>query len=1339
MEIEQTGMTSLKDALHQSVTDRQVTIQKSWFDSYGIALLFDKIIKADSITIALADAAKAIVDDTHMVMRGSAETPLLGKMTCTMKVTTTDSNESVEFDASLGGHCNPEKIFFWLDSSLLRGISCSSYALNFTSDAPDIITLSCNPTEPVASSVSLTISLKAERCSLAYSMSEPLAIPKIDSMKLLDVSGKLEYQKGSDFSGNFAAGCTVGLLSIPVTLPIPSGRSEMVVKYTNEKDEAFGGINELLSALPEGKTVSKALAPIDSIIKQSGITLSSMEIGLNSQSLKPQRFSLGLGFLKSWNLTDAISIADPQITLAYRRDYLNDINSVDADLTAKLTLGSTDLTVGASLPDTTIFCYLAEGQEVACADITDTFGLNFNGFPDIALTDFRFTAGITGKSIDLVAGFSSDLAFDLGGTDFCLTKTAFQMNYAEGKCAGSITGDFAIDNVGFVVSASSVADGWQFKGQTENPIALTSMVSSLLSKAGITVDASLPAIDLAGTNVEWNPGSSSYAIVAQIRSKSTIDLGVTSLSLKGLDLDIKRTQGKTIATIKGVADISSMSFAVNYDLAKGPIISADLGTVNISKMAETFCGSNLMGEIGLPGGIPNFKLDNCKIDISAVDKSAVVTADLAGYGNSAFALRKSGSGWGFVFAAVTGPDFRFESLVSVLKPIDALDFQGTALVVSTMDIDSFTVRSAPRLSGEISKGLNFLMNLSMRNNAVLGQIQQLLNLHIDELKVHMAVGADGSALLEGLIDGSFTLIDGITLTKSGLRIKLQSGNIIFGLFVKVAVNIGDKLLFTGEMAVQPNGADLSATMQGDWNKPFGVQGLALSNVALTVGMSAEAIPTVGIAGHVQVQDFDGELAVLFNSLAPQQSALKLAFSEFYIKTVLELCDKSIMDAIPDEMEVVLDSGYKDVEIYLVPTTTQIGELKYEQGFRAKGSVDILGWDAMTDMEIDPAKGITAVGKMDSLNLLNVFTLQGSGDKKDPEFQLALRLDEQKALIAGAVSFLGLNKYAVYADISSVGAVFSIYQKIYSVIELALENCSLNKSGFNASGNILFGIGSLGPIKVAGVTVLDKIKINTNLAMSTLLDIKDSFSMALNGSLTVLGYSLPSIHLSLNVAPKDFEDVLSQLLDKIESLLADCFNQIWKTVEEWANAVKDGLVEFSDDVASVAKVAFNATEDAAVAAYKILDKGVDEIAQGLKDAYKLGDEAVTTVLKGAGYAANEVAGALKSVYGLGDQAVTTVLKGAGYTVNEIAGALKSVYKLADSAAAKILKGAGYAVGEVGSALESAYNISTKAAGKVLEGAGYAAKEIKNWGGDAIDWIGGAGKTVVNTIKKIFKGW
>jgi hypothetical protein len=1364
MEKEQAGLSALKAALQQSVADGRVAVRKGWFDSVDLAPFFDKVLKADSITIVLADAAKAIVDDAHFVMQGSAELPLLGEMTCTMKVTATDSKALVVFDASLGGQCYPETIFSWLDSSLLRGISCSSYGLSFSSDAPDVIKLSCNLAEPATSSIDLTISLKSESCSLAYRRSKSLAIPGIETMELRDVSGELEYREDTDFSGNFKATFAVGSLSIPVTLPIPSGRSETVIKYTNDRNEVLDGINELLAALTEGDKLSQSLAPIDSIIKQSGITLSGMEIGLNSQSLMPQRFSVRLGFLKSWNLTDAVSVADPQLAFSYRRDYLSDINPFDAELSARITLGSTDLMVGASLPDTTIFCYLAAGQKVSCADITNCFGLNFKGLPDIALTDVRFAAGIAGPPISLAAGFSSDLSFDLGGTDFRLTKTAFQMNYAEGKCAGTISGAFDIDDVGFSVSASTDADGWQFQARAEDNIKLASMVSSLLAKAGITVDACLPPIDLEATTVEWNTGSGTYAIAAKISSGSDIDFGVTSLALKGMDLDIKRIQGKATGTIKGTVDIGPMSFAVNYDLSKGPIISADLGTVNISQMAQTFCGRNLLGEIGLPHGFPDFKLDDCKIDISAADKSAVVTAGLAGYGRSAFELKKGDSGWGFVFAAVIGPEFRFENFLSALKPIDALNFQSSALVVSTMDVENFAFGAAPGLSGKVSKGLNFLMSLSMRDRAELMKIKQILNLQIDALKVHMAVGADGSALLEGLFDGSFSLIKGITLTESGLRVSLQTGNIIFGLFVKVAVDIGDKLLFTGAMEVQPNGAFLAATMQGDWNKPFGVQGLKLSDVALLVGISAEAIPTVGIAGHVQVQDFDGELAVLFNSQAPQQSALKLAFNEFCIKTVLELCDKSIMGAIPNELHVVLDLGYKDVEIYVVPATTRIGELKYEQGFRAKGSVDILGWDAMTDMEIDPSKGITAVGRMDSLNLLDVFTLQGSGDKIDPEFQLALRLDEQKAIIAGAVSFLGLNKYAVFADISSGGAVFSISQKIYGVIQLALEDCCLNKSGFSASGKIIFGIGSLGPIKVAGVTILNKININTKLSMGASLDIKDSFSMTLKGSLTVLGYSLPSIQLSFDVAPKDFEEVLSQLIDIIKSLIADHFKHIWRTVEEWANAVKDGLVDFTGDVASVAKGAFNATEDAAVAAYKILDKGIDEIAQGLKDAYQLGDKAVTTVLKGAGYAANEVAGALKSVYGLGDQAVTTVLKGAGYTANEVAyalksvyglgdkavttvlkgagyaanevaGALKSVYGLADSAAAKVLKGAGYAAGEVGDALESAYNISVEAAGKVLEGAGYAADEIKKWGGDAIDWMKDTGGKIVDW----FKSW
>lgn len=978
-------------------------------------------------------------------------------------------------------------------------------------------------------------------------------------------------------------------------------------------------------------------------------------------------------------------------------------------------------------------------KQITFKEIAGSFGLNIHGFPDIEISKLDMKAGITNKSVDISAIFKSNLEITIAGNKFEIENTHMNISYADNEYSGSIHGMFSLDNVSFSVNASSQSHGWEFTCKSDDTVELDSIITVLLHKSGLSIDSSLPSIQLKDTSIQWNTSGEGFNIAAKIESDSKINLGVTSLTLKGLDFDITHSEGKTTGNIKGSTDIGQIKIDVNYDLSKGAIIDADLGTVNISRIAETLCGENLLDKIGLPSGFPDFELKNCKLQLSAQDSSAIISSDLEGYGMSVFELKKVDGKWGFIFAAVIDDDFKFQKIAGFLKPIDSFNFSDSALVVSTINADKFQVPGKPDLSGEVTKGLNFLMNLSMNDCSELEQIQKILHLHIYVLKIHLAVGADGSALMEGMFDGSFSLVEGVTLTKTGLRVRLQSGNLIFSLVVAVSVDIGDKLLFTGEMAVQPNGASLAATMQGEWHKPFGVNGLTLSDVALAVGISGQGIPTVGIAGSVEVKNLEGELAVLFNSQAPQQSALKLAFNEFYVKTVLELCDENILDAIPDKLEVVLDSGYKDVEIYVVPTTTQIGELKYEQGFRAKGSVDLLGWDAMTDMEIDPSNGITAIGKMDPISLGSIFKLEGAEDKKNPQFELDLNLKKQKAIIAGSVSFLGLNKYSIFADISPQGAVFSIYQKIYNVIELALNDCNLNKTGFKAAGNIKFGIDKIGPVKVAGITILDKINLNTNLNMSASINIDNNFSMKLNGSLKVLGHSLPSIDFSINVAPSDFKDVLYSLIKEIEKMLGDSFNKIWKDIEEWANSIKDGVVEFSGDVASVAKHAFNASEHAAVAAYKVLDKGADEIAHGLKDTYKLGDHAVAGILKGAGFTANEVASALKSAYGLGDKAVTAVLKGVGYSANEIAGALKSVYGLGGDAVAGILKGAGYSIGVVGGVLKGTFNYSTKQAGKVLQGAGYAANQIKDWGGDAIDWIGGAGKAVEKVAKKIFKGW
>ncbi|WP_230389660.1 hypothetical protein [Vibrio nitrifigilis] len=1330
------GMNELINALKQGVTSKKVTVKKQWFDNVVADDFFTQVLKCDAMTIALSNAANTIVDDTHCVIKGTTDLASLGTISTTITVTLIDNSESLIFDATLAPNHQPEGIFSWLKSTLLNQFSFESCTLHYSSADPSINTLTCVLTKPVDASIKLTVSFIDETCSLDYKMVSPLKIPGVSSLSITDASGRLTYHKGSDFTGDLSATCEIGSQSFPVSLCAPSGSEDVLLTYKSTTNDPFSGCEQLLASLPEADVLTHALSALDQAIAETGLTLTELKFDLNRSTLTLLNFDVIVTLLKDWSPLAGLTLAQPQIKLNYQKGASSSSNSsTRATLQSNMTLGSAKFNVSALLPGLTLTCVLEDEQSVTLADLTSGFGVNFTGFPAATLTDVNLTGDIDKKTVELTANSATNLTFSIDGITLDLTETTIEISDVAGQCTGTIGGEVSIDDVALSVTGAATEDGWSLSGTTDQAISFKSIVLSIFSTVHLTVDDALPDISLKSTRMSWASDSDTLAFKAVIATESSINLGIASLSLQGLTVEINRAKGKTTGTIQGDITLGSLTVAIDYDLSKGTDFSTSLGTVSLSKLIKTLCGHDLLQTLALPERIADFTLDNTHMEINLDSGYADITADVDGYGSILLKISKDGSDWGFIFAAVTGDDFHFSHISSALKPIDSLNFQDTTLILSSMQSTGVTVRESPKLTTDVTKGLSFLMSLSMNNNADLKKIKNALKLNIDSLVTTLAIQSDDNVTLEGEFGGSYDLGAGITLTKTGLSMQLLSGNVIFSVDLQAAVDIGEILTFTGKLSVEVNGVTLAATLLGDWDRPFGVRGLTLSNLALEVGISDEAIPDVGITGTVSVNNLSGRIAVLFNSEAPQQSALNLAFSEFDIKAIFEMCDPAIIKAMPSELVALLDSGYHNVDIYVVPTTTQIGGITFDEGFRAKGTIDILGWDASTDIDIDPAKGIKAKGQMEPVNLLNIFTLEGAGTSAYPEFDLVLSLEQQKATIAGAISFLGLNRYAINGQFSSAGFSFSISEMLFGVVQLALSHCILNKKMFNADGYILFGIKAIGPIYIRSVKVLDKIPINTDLTMNASLTIESGFKLSLDGQLKVAGYGLPALSLTLSEAPSDFKAVFDHLVEHITKSVTKSFDKIWDTIDAWATSISTRGLEFSGDVAEVAKEVFNATEQEMIHASRQLNRDVDEVATGLKEVYQLGDKATSKALKEANYAAKDVAGAMESVYKLSGKETVYVLHQAGYAAEDVAGAMSSVYHFSSDVTADALKQAGYAVDDVGNALKSTYNLSTKLAGKALQQAGYAVNDIKNWGGDATNWIKGAGKT----ISRMFKRW
>lgn len=163
----------------------------------------------------------------------------------------------------------------------------------------------------------------------------------------------------------------------------------------------------------------------------------------------------------------------------------------------------------------------------------------------------------------------------------------------------------------------------------------------------------------------------------------------------------------------------------------------------------------------------------------------------------------------------------------------------------------------------LRKFLGIGVGVSLHGSLYLG-----LNPALDsEMKV------DFQVMIEDTLDLTCTF--GGSLTNGVFKIYLRG---------TVAVTVqGRPLVFRVELAFVANGGYLSGSMQGTIQ--FSV--IQLSNLGLVVGISAEGIPSLGIAATIDVATFNSSIAVFFDANVPSRSMAAGAVSDITLQDIVD--------------------------------------------------------------------------------------------------------------------------------------------------------------------------------------------------------------------------------------------------------------------------------------------------------------------------------------------------------------------------------------------------------------------------------------------------------------------
>ncbi|MEM9216607.1 MAG: hypothetical protein AAGD25_19945 [Cyanobacteria bacterium P01_F01_bin.150] len=784
--------------------------------------------------------------------------------------------------------------------------------------------------------------------------------------------------------------------------------------------------------------------------------------------------------------------------------------------------------------------------------------------------------------------------------------------------------------------------------------------------------------------------------------------------------------------------------------------------VNVSNPAAS------EGEIGLlmQGTVSVFGLQEANIAIQFYinqDKEKTAIATLAG--PSTFNSPISDI-LDTVLSAVSSD---FSSAISALTD---LSISQPAIAFASESIEASEWEEQPFSMG-ISQGLNLYGSLDMSTVASksdspvsLGKLLKFVAgfLGVDQLSIHAAINktmAGTQLILDAVIEQDLTVIGGkdFKLIYKGCTIGLMvSGNPAepsLSLSNTASLTLdwigADNLELTGTIKTEAESVTAAYTLQqgpdgGDVWHPFGFSGFSVGALAMQFGGTYVApwIDNVGIASRdVTIGDVAAEeLAILIDTNDPDQFVLVVKIDEITLLQLLSVFTpvtfaayQLLSDATKRMLNNVVDVSLSGVDLSIVPSATQIGELVYDdEGLTVRGRLNAWGWNASVDIELDDTE-VDARGEMDPLSLtiegVEVFSLSGAEGDKKPIMQFSLSEEElPEFYVSTKLSLLGVRK-ETYMSGDENGLTF-VLEDSSSTMTTRLSG-SFGYDRVQTAGSIDMNLDMSVSLPMLGTVRLVEILCDTSVELDAALVPNIVFQLDLAGQFEFWGDTLTVPALTLRTPPVSWGKLYELLQQHIIDNAEDIFDGVFSTLADWADAVADGTIEFAGSVADVAQDAYGLGEDAVtevIAAYKTLGEGVEDVAAGLRNTYDMGEAALTSALKQADYAINDVSRALKNVYRTTDAAAAQALKQAGYAANQVGSALKSVYRISDTTASNVLKGAGYTANEVGTVLKSVYRLSDSAMARALKGAGYGVNDV----GMALKAVYGVGSGVIAQLLK-----
>lgn len=414
-----------------------------------------------------------------------------------------------------------------------------------------------------------------------------------------------------------------------------------------------------------------------------------------------------------------------------------------------------------------------------------------------------------------------------------------------------------------------------------------------------------------------------------------IDLGFLKPTIQAVNIEISKASDQPVsAAFSGVIiPWEGVVLNVAYTVPGSFQASAQLPTIRLSDLWRK------LSDIGIDLPFPDITLDQPYAAITTQNGGYTFSATtlIEGFGELALSSRKTGGGTGLA-AAISVPDAQSESLGFIGELLAAVDLRKLVLVISSLtdpgfDFPELAAFNAPTFRGTgvtlpasvngVVKGVNLYALLGTANDRGLGALFKLFGVDVDgTLGVTVSISApdpkaDSKLSLSFVSETAGLNFDG--------ELGIWLSDAVLGAFLAATATTsiqGTPLTFKAAAAVFETGILISGTIEGTVD--FGP--VHLTDLALTLGVDWDGIPSAGFAAQINVFTFDSSVAIFFDSLNPAQSMFAGAVSDI---TLAQIVSVFTVGSIPSELQEPLSYiGLRGLEGFNVPAdplTTALDE------------------------------------------------------------------------------------------------------------------------------------------------------------------------------------------------------------------------------------------------------------------------------------------------------------------------------------------------------------------------------------------------------------------------------